>query len=1126
MSFKQNTKIISIKENYFQKVVCIFIFSVVCLGCNIDAKILKLENKNDVLPSPVSSESSGPTSDLGLEFDGIINTTLIHQNKMYIGGTFSSVGVNKGSLGSLAIDGEISASTLPVNGDVHGMVKDSLGRTYIAGSFTRVGNLERKYLIRILSDGNLDESFDAQIVGLASLDLSSGGGLAFGITQLAIENNILYFVGSFGAVLGQPRMNAASINVSSPGAAISLGTWRPDFDMAPQYFRVENGKITAGSKTILLSNTEFRGAAFFDNNGNAKELYTENDTPLFTSVQEDGIGGYLGLGLDGLSGGFALSLAHIGADGKVKKRLSSLRILAAKVSGNYVYIYSIDGSNGAKLEKYSLDTFSKVSNWNLNILCSSECSGGNIEVYNGLVYLFSDNVNSINGVSKTKAFAINANTGVPTSFDIPTFEGYFGLGDAIIHNSKIYVIMSNYRLGVFNLDGSVSSEFAPSVTLNTVMSIAFDGSDRLYVSAGSPSNIYALNPTDGSVIPNIVAAGSDPLVLPGYVTLTSNLGKIYGMYFDTIAGTSLYILDGAGGYQQKLIGASSAILMGMFTRFCDGKTNNTKGVCLFAVGLGGRYSPKNLYSYDIASQSLDDPDDFDFPSNMNTLYYQRKVGNRVFQHGAEKGDWSVDAYTYVFDATTKQQLFSSSGQQDYLLSSGTDIIFDRGSNRLDLTMAEPMALNTYMNISQGAGISHISPVGDGTALVTGDFTEVGGVPCAGAAYINLGSGALIGTPSFLDPEISVGGVLTSSSLKAGGGAYLGFAGGSLKQGKNVSRLVSLDLATMVVDDLDVLGASVNTIHLDLENPSVPTLFVGGTSLNPWRSNSTANDLLALNLLTPLATNSIPVIPVVDSQGSGQNGVSAIQKFDNKIFVGTYASTVVDSVTMPLFTLTKSGSDYVMATDYFVADMGSVSDLKSDGDRLYILGNFSQLDRIEAGAPLGAPVDRGGFAVINKSNQLNNFDLGGLNLRFPASADQAVAKAKIEIVDNKVHLLGIGLDSDPTKNLAVIGASSSALVLDSSEYVLGESLGLGALMGMFKIGGAYLFSGVFSSVDGVPHTNVFKSNLDHQLSPESLEMPSVYSIYTGGSRNDNKYYLTESNMMTNVSTIKVMDLSEH
>lgn len=1125
MNFQQNINSIKSQKYDVSKFSVGFMFCLTCLGCSIDAKIFNLEHKKETsseLPPGSNENSSGTISDLGLVFDGIINASLIHDNKLYLGGKFSNVGVNKGALGSLSMGGEISASSLQVNGDIRTMIKDSAGRTYIGGSFTRVGNVERKYLARILVDGTLDESFDAQIIGLGGVDFENGGlSFQYGLNKMFFENNVIYFVGSFSKVLGQDRLNGASINILP--SSISIGSWNPKFDMSPTYFDVKSGKVTAGSQFIMQKGTTFRGAAYFDDNGEAHSLYAENDTPLFLSVIEDGQGGHLGKSFNGSFDNMATTLVHLGSDGKIKKKLSGTSVIDAKVVGSLVYVYFADGSSGAKLEKYSLETFAKISNWSLDISCSSSCGSGSIEVYNGNVYVFTDGINAVNSLSRNKAFSVNENTGVLTAFDIPTFQGLFAMGDAIIRNNRIYVIMSNFRLGVFNLDGSENTEFSPSVALNQVISIAFDGSGRLYVSTESPSKIYALNALDGSVIPDVVIAGANPLVLPGHVTLTSNRGKIYGMYFDPISGTSLYILDGNGGYQQKLIGASTAIVFGMFTRFCDSQTESTKGVCLFSMGLGGEYSSKNYYSYDIATQSEDGTNQFDYPSSINTLFSQFRVGNRIVQYGAYKAS-STTYYTYVFDAITKQELFSETGEQNLILN-GTSLILDKGLSRLDLTMSEPLSSNQYINIGSG-GVRQMFPVGDGRALVLGDFDQIDGVPCNGIAHIDENSGAISGTPPTLSPEISLGDVtIATASLNAGGSAYLGFVGGGIVFGQNVSKLISIDLTTLSIDDLEVNGTSVNALYLDLDNVSVPTLFVGGTGLSQWRSNLVANDLLALNLATPLATTSIYIGPVVDSQGSGQSGVSAIQKFDDKIYVGTFSSTLVDSTVMPLFALSKAGANYNIASDYFIADTGAlpnITDLKTDGDRLYLLGSFTQLDKVEAGSPLGSPVNRRGFAVINKMNQINNFDLGVLSLRFPASANESFAKAKLNIADGKLHIMGVSLDSDPTKNLVVVDIGSNLSLL-RSDYVLGESFGLALLMGMFSIGDTYLFSGLFSTIDGESRTNVFSANLGYLLSPDILEMPDMYSIYTGGAFTQDKYYLIETNLGKNNSSVRVIDL---
>lgn len=93
------------------------------------------------------------------------------------------------------------AITLQSNGQVRAAVRLSDGSLVIGGTFTRVGELPRRGLARLLPDGTVDASFHADVTG--------------SVTGLARDgNDNLYVVGSFGYIDGVLRRNVAKLDAA------------------------------------------------------------------------------------------------------------------------------------------------------------------------------------------------------------------------------------------------------------------------------------------------------------------------------------------------------------------------------------------------------------------------------------------------------------------------------------------------------------------------------------------------------------------------------------------------------------------------------------------------------------------------------------------------------------------------------------------------------------------------------------------------------------------------------------------------------------------------------------------------------------------------------------------------
>ncbi|MBK8477623.1 MAG: hypothetical protein IPL39_15380 [Opitutaceae bacterium] len=139
----------------------------------------------------------------GPEILGEVNVVLVQPDgRVLIGGDFTHVvGVARKNLARLNSDGSLDASFDPGTGcdaPIHALVRQSDGRILIGGAFTSYGGATANRIVRVLSDGAMDPSFQ------------TGTGCDGTVTSLALQTDGKpVIVGSFGAVNGVTRAGLA-----------------------------------------------------------------------------------------------------------------------------------------------------------------------------------------------------------------------------------------------------------------------------------------------------------------------------------------------------------------------------------------------------------------------------------------------------------------------------------------------------------------------------------------------------------------------------------------------------------------------------------------------------------------------------------------------------------------------------------------------------------------------------------------------------------------------------------------------------------------------------------------------------------------------------------------------------
>lgn len=142
-------------------------------------------------------------SDFKWQTNGVVYSTAKVGNKLYLGGSFSSVSIPCSNvLGfDLADPQRINLRFPSISGTIKAMISDGAGGWIVAGNLTKVGTQTVTHLARIKSDYTLDQSWLPSINGA--------------ITAIASENGKLYVAGSFTLVNGSSRQRLACFDLST-----------------------------------------------------------------------------------------------------------------------------------------------------------------------------------------------------------------------------------------------------------------------------------------------------------------------------------------------------------------------------------------------------------------------------------------------------------------------------------------------------------------------------------------------------------------------------------------------------------------------------------------------------------------------------------------------------------------------------------------------------------------------------------------------------------------------------------------------------------------------------------------------------------------------------------------------
>lgn len=170
--------------------------------------------------------------------DSTVRAVAKSEKHLYLGGDFTYLGPNTGSLASVHMQtGKVAFGLPRVNGTIKAMVTDSLGGTIIAGNFTQVDGIARNRLARITPEHQLDPAWDVSANGE--------------IFALELAGNKLFMGGAFTEVSSTKRNHLAVIDAYKT----TILPWNPDVPIETDTIYTlalyKNKIIVAGNFSVI-----------------------------------------------------------------------------------------------------------------------------------------------------------------------------------------------------------------------------------------------------------------------------------------------------------------------------------------------------------------------------------------------------------------------------------------------------------------------------------------------------------------------------------------------------------------------------------------------------------------------------------------------------------------------------------------------------------------------------------------------------------------------------------------------------------------------------------------------------------------------------------------------------------
>ncbi len=548
------------KSLFFKIVTTIFLFVVSIVFSQNTSTVMNVDSSYDF---GTGVFSKGSVSKSAMQSDG----------KIVIYGNFDLYGTTaKTQLARVNTDGTLdpsfsAGSGFPITAFVKSMKIDANGKILIAGTFNSFNGITVNNLIRLNSDGSLDNTFT----------IGTGPNGSVNGFEVQPDGKIL-IVGDFNSVNGTNRSFIARLNAN--GAV--------DTSFNPLSFTTNRGMLSVSCLKLLSDGKIYVGGTFGSYGGlNSNNIVRinadgslDNGFNAFTSLQTqvaaievDPSNGkvFLAGGSAFYNGSFKGGLVSLDSSGIIDTNFNASGSAFGMGSGNVSDFFRLsDGTLlcGGMFSSYNSEARPGIAIINADGSLNTAFSGitgvsGQINTVlsqgNGS-FLVGGSVSSFNGTNVNGFFKVNSSSTVDTSFSsqVNLLSKAFTSTPSKQSNDKV-ILGGNFTmvngtsksfLARLNTDGSLDSTFNNGgVGLNTSPTFLYVQPDDKIVAVGyfssyngtSTPGIVRLN-ADGTIDSTLNAVGTGfSMGTNYYVALTQTDGKILigGSNFNTYNGTPI-----------------------------------------------------------------------------------------------------------------------------------------------------------------------------------------------------------------------------------------------------------------------------------------------------------------------------------------------------------------------------------------------------------------------------------------------------------------------------------------------------------------------------------------------------------------------------------------------------------
>jgi hypothetical protein len=517
---------------------------------------------------------------------GIIHALAVSGATVYVGGAFTTINGSTARSRLAALDattGAVSPWNPGASGTVY-VLAISGGTVYAGGVFSTLGGAARNRLAAVDAgtglvngwDPNAGSAVEALIVSgdtvyvggsfttingattrnrLAAVDAATGAVTDWNpnanstVFALALSGNKVYAGGGFSEINGTATRNRLAALDAATG---SVTAWNPSASGIVQALAVSGNTVYAGGAFDSFGGVTRNRLAAVDVNGNLT-AWNPGASSYVNALAVSGSTLYAGGTFQKIGAADRFKLAAFdtstgGLTGWNPNPNGTVNVLA--VSGGTIYaggeFSSVGGSPSVTRTKLAaFDTNGSLTAWNPVIAGASGVEVYALAVSGNTVYV-GGNFNTINGVTRNRLAAIDADTGLATAWDPNAGNAIYALalsGDTVYVGGSFTTIngsTARSRLAAVDATSGIVTAWNPGYSIS-VNAIAVSG-NTVYVGGGCAINGVCLAALD---VDTGIASDWNPNPNSAVSALAVSGASVYaGGQFTEIGGTQNGALAG------------------------------------------------------------------------------------------------------------------------------------------------------------------------------------------------------------------------------------------------------------------------------------------------------------------------------------------------------------------------------------------------------------------------------------------------------------------------------------------------------------------------------------------------------------------------------------------------------